>query len=105
MSYPTKKLEKTDLKILALVKAMYKRGCTFAKNKDEISRMLVIHTFDNAVEMILKLLLKIEGTKPIKNKKDFGFHDLIDAVYKDGALKIQIEGLHEQRNRIHHHTD
>ncbi len=105
MTYPTKKLGETDLKILALVKAMYKRGCAFTKNNGEISRMLAVHIFDNAVEMILKLLLKTEGIKPIKNKKDFGFHDLTDAVYKEGVLKIQIEGLHEQRNRIHHHAD
>lgn len=105
MTRPTKKLGETDLKILTLIKAMYKRGCTFAKNKDEISRMLAIHAFDNAVEMTLKLLVKIKDSRPIKNKKDFGFYDLTNSVYKEGVLKIQIEGLHEQRNRIHHHAD
>ena len=104
MIHPTKKLGEVDLKILVLAKAMYLRGCSFVNNKDEISRMLAIHTFDNAIEIVLKLLAKIRNIVPTK-KDRWEFYDLLEKTYKDGVLKIQISELHQQRNQVHHAGD
>lgn len=103
-NWPTKKLGETDLKVLALAKAMYFRGCDFTKCKDEISKMLAIHTFDNTIEMALKLLAKIKEVSP-KNKDHWEFYELLEKTYKDGPFKDQIGALHQQRNRVHHASD
>ena len=72
MIWPTKKLGDNDVKILVLTKAIFMRGCDFAQNKDEVGRMLAIHTFDNTVEMTLKLIAKIRGAiSPQKDNWEF----------------------------------
>lgn len=105
-SYSTKKLgEISTTRQLVLAKAMFLNGCSHAQNKDEISRMLAIHVFDNATEMILKLMaMKVKLDLP-KRKKDWDFYDLLIGVLKDYPMRSQIQGLHEQRNRVHHHAD
>ena len=103
MTWPTKKIGETDLKILVLAKAMFVRGCDFAQNKDEISRMLAIHTFDNVVEMILNLVA--EDDKLSKDGRKINFHNLLDASGLDGTTKNQLSGLHDQRNPVQHHAD
>lgn len=105
MPYPTKKLGETDLKILVLSKAMYLRGCNFTKSKDEISRMLAIHTFDNAAEIGLKLLAKVRIIAPQRGKDRWEFYDLLEKAYAEGIFKDQISALHQQRNRVHHAGD
>jgi len=105
MTWPTKKLGKIDLRILILAKTMYIRGGGFARNKDEIGKMLAIHTFDNAVEMVLKLLARVKNISPQKGKERWEFYDLLKNVYGDGVFKDQIDALHQQRNRVHHAGD
>jgi len=105
MNWPTKKLGKTDLRILVLAKAMYMRGCVFADDKDEISRMLAIHTFDNTAEVVLRLLAKVKNITPEKTRGRWEFHDLLRKVCDEEVFKDQIDALHQQRNRVHHAGD
>lgn len=105
MTLSTKKLGAVDLRTLVLAKAMYSHGCNFARHKDEISRMLAVHTFDNAVEMILKLLARVKNISSQKTKDRWEFYDLLKELYGNGAFKDQIDALHQQRNRVHHAGD
>lgn len=105
MTWPTKNLGTMDLRTLVLAKAMYSQGCNFARRKDEISRMLAIHTFDNVAEMILKLLARVKNISPQKTKDRWGFYDLLKEAYGEGAFKDQIDALHHQRNQVHHAGD
>lgn len=102
-NWQTKKLEHDGIKILVLAKAMFLRGCDFAGNKNEIDRMLAIHTFDNVVEMILNLIA--EDSKLQKGNRKNNFHDLIEASGLDNTTKTQLSGLHNQRNPTQHHAD
>jgi len=102
-TWPTKKLGDNDVRILVLAKAMFIRGCDFAQNKDEISRMLAIHVFDNVVEMILNLVAG--GDKLPKDKRKINFYNLLEASRLDGTTKSQLSGLHDQRNPVQHHAD
>ena len=103
MTWPTKKLGDVELRILVLAKAMFMWGCDFARNKDEISRMLAIHAFDNTVEMILNLV--VESDKLPKDKRKINFHNLLEESGLDGTTKRQLSGLHDQRNPAQHHAD
>ncbi|MDP3948517.1 MAG: hypothetical protein Q8Q17_01055, partial [bacterium] len=100
---PTKKLGEENLKILVLAKAMFWRGCEFIHNTDGISRMLAMHNFDNALEIVLKQVAEKKGIKPGK-EWEWKFSDLLKCLDND-TQKLQINGLHKQRNLIQHHGD
>lgn len=91
------------IKRLVLAKKIYLHGCSHAFNKDLVSRMLAIHNFDNAVEIILKCVAEKEKIKP--KGKYYNFGDLLKGLKKYPYFKTQIEGLHAQRNLIQHQGD
>ena len=103
MTWSTKKSGELDMRVLILIKAMYLRGCAFTRNKDEISRMLAVHIFDNVVEIGLKLLAKAKEIAPKKDRWEF--YDLLKKAYTDGVFKDQVSALHKQRNSVHHAGD
>lgn len=105
MNWPTNKLGEANTKVLILAKSLYLHGCDFAKSQDEINRLLAVHAFDNAVEIMLKAIATKKNIQVPSGKKDWGFYDLTDKVAAESQYKIQIEGLHEQRNRAQHHAD
>lgn len=102
----TKKTGKiSTIRQLVLAKEMFLIGYSHAQNTDEISRMIAIHAFDNSLEMILKLKAIKIGLNMPKGKKDWDFYDLLIGTLKDHPMRNQIQGLHEQRNRVHHSAD
>ena len=90
------------IKRLVLAKKLYLHGCYHAKEIDQISRMLAIHHFDNAVEIVLKCIATKQGIEP--ERKYFSFEELLDKI-KDLPLKEEIRNLHSLRNHVQHSGD
>ncbi len=92
--------EKRDSEIrrLVLAKMLYLHGCTHASRKDDVSRMLAIHHFDSAVEMVLRCVATKRGIK--SGKKTLYFEDFLQKI-DDVPLKDQMSGLHKLRNAVH----
>jgi len=89
----------SDVKRLVLAKSLYLHGCTHASNKDNVSRMVAIHHFDNAIEMVLKCAVVKKGKKPAKY-----FEDLLEQA-GDLTLSEQMSSLHRLRNNVQHAAD
>lgn len=88
---------------LVLAKSLFLYGCKHSVNKDEISRMLAIHNFDHAVEIVLKCIAE---KKKIKSKrKYYNFEELLNGIKKYPHFKTHIRGLHDQRNLVQHQGD
>jgi len=85
-----------------LAKMLYLHGCTHASRKDSVSRMLAIHHFDNAIEMVLRCAATAQGSK--SGKKQLYFEDLLEEV-DEMPLKGQLRGLHRVRNAVQHQGD
>lgn len=92
----------SEIRQLVLAKSLYLHGCSHASCKDSVSRMLAIHHFDNAVEMVLKCMAAKRGITP--EKRYFYFEELLDKV-SDLPLKEQVRGLHQVRNIVQHQGD
>jgi len=92
----------SEVKRLVLAKSLYLHGCSHASCKDNISRMLAIHHFDNAVEIVLKCVAAKQGITP--EKKYFHFEELLNKV-SDLPLREQMRGLHQVRNIVQHQGD
>ena len=93
---------RVGIRRLVLAKSIFLHGCTHAKEADEISRMLAIHHFDNAVEITLKCVASQQGIAP--DKRVFDFEELLRKI-PNLPLKDQIRGLHESRNTVQHQGD
>jgi hypothetical protein len=92
----------SEIRRLLLAKTLYLHGCTHASRKDNVSRMLAIHHFDNTVEMVLKCVATKKGIRP--ERKHFYFGELLGKI--DGLpLEEQMKGLHEVRNIVQHQGD
>lgn len=94
--------QNSEVRRLILAKMLYLHGCTHASRKDTVSRMLAIHHFDNAVEMVLKCIATKRGIK--LEKRRLYLEDLLQAI-DDLPLKEQMRGLHEVRNVVQHQGD
>lgn len=92
----------SEIKRLVLAKSLYLHGCTHATNKDNVSRMVAIHHFDNAVEIVLRCVTTRQGVK--SKKKQLYFEELLQAN-DDLPLKEQMRGLHRARNAVQHQGD
>jgi hypothetical protein len=102
-----KKSKNLDIRRLILAKKLYLHGCSHSFKKDEISRMLAIHNFDNAIEMILKCIATKYNIVS-SSKREFKFKDLWDEIQKKDInlpLKDQLFCLHDQRNIVQHQGD
>lgn len=93
--------KKNVLAQLVLIKALFRRGSEFARSIDAISRMLAIHTFDNAVEMMLVTIAAHQGKEP--RRPSPSVPELLNLV--NPALKKQLLDLHQRRNGVHHGGD
>ena len=91
-----------EIRRLVLAKMLYLHGCTHTCCKDTVSRMLAVHHFDNAVEMILRCAETNRDTD--SGKKQLYFEDLLHRM-GDVPLKEQMQGLHRLRNAVQHHGD
>jgi hypothetical protein len=96
------KQKNSEIRRLVLAKMLYLHGCTHASRKDTVSRMLAIHHFDNAVEMVLRCVATKRGTK--SRKKQLYFEELLEEI-DDVPLKEQMSGLHRVRNAVQHQGD
>ncbi len=94
--------QNSEVRRLILAKMLYLHGCTHASRKDSVSRMLAIHHFDNAVEMVLRCAITKRGTKSKKTR--LYFEDLLQEI-EGVPLKEQMRGLHEVRNGVQHQGD
>lgn len=89
----------SEIKRLVLAKSLYLHGCTHATNKDNVSRMVAIHHFDNAIEMVLKCAVAKKDKKPERY-----FEGLLGQV-RDLTLSEQMRKLHRLRNDVQHAGD
>ncbi len=89
----------SEIRRLVLAKRLYLHGCTHASRADSVSRMLAIHHFDNAIEMVLKGVATKQGIEP--KKKYFYFDELLKEI-NELPLKEQMRNLHELRNSVQH---
>ena len=90
---------------LILAKQLYLVGCKHAFNKNKINRMLAIHHFDNAVEIILKCIAsKFNITS---KRKYFYFEELIESIKKKRRIPYEdeIKSLHDLRNVVQHNAE
>lgn len=94
--------QNSEIRILALAKMLYLHGCTHVSRKDTVSRMLAIHHFDNAVEMVLRCAATKRGIK--SGKKQLYFEDFLLEI-AEVPLKEQMRGLHRVRNAVQHQGD
>ena len=91
-----------EIRKLVLAKSLYLHGCSHASGNDSVSRMLALHHFDNAIEMVLKSMAAKRGITP--GGKYFNFKELLQKV-GDVPLKEQVRSLHEVRNMVQHQGD
>jgi HEPN domain-containing protein len=89
----------SEVKLLILAKALYLHGCTHASQKDAVSRMVAVHHFDNAVEMVLKCAVVRKGKQP-----KMYFEQLLGQL-AEFPLKEQMRSLHRLRNNVQHAGD
>lgn len=89
----------SETRRLVLAKSLYLHGCTHGSRKDNVSRMLAIHHFDNAVEIVLRCVVTKQDIR--SKKKYLYFEDLLDEI-DDLPLKEQMRGLHRARNGVQH---
>lgn len=92
----------SEIRILVLAKMLYLHGCTHASRKDTVSRMLAVHHFDNAVEMVLRCAATKRGIK--SGKKQLYVEDFLQEI-AEVPLKEQMRGLHRVRNVVQHQGD
>jgi len=75
----------SEIKRLVLAKGIYRHGCWHAMNKDEISRILAVHHFDFAVEIVLRCLAT--KYKVLKSpRQELTFKKLWEEIVKKGAI-------------------
>jgi len=108
------KNSKNEIRKLVLAKKLFLHGCDHSFQKDAISRMIAIHNFDNAIEMVLdcvvtKFNLVLNGKSDKKSKKYWGFHDYLNAIKSSNKVKLplenQIKELRDIRNGVQHRGD
>lgn len=106
-----KQVDSITFRLLVLAKRLYLHGCVHASNKDEISKMIAIHNFDNAIEFILKCLAT-QYTKIKSAKDEFKFKDLWNEInialpssLDPLPFEDQIKALHDLRNGVQHAGD
>ena len=92
----------SEIRQLVLAKSLFLHGCSHATCKDSVSRMLAIHHFDNAIEMVLKCVATKRGIT--QKGKYFYFEELLQKV-SDVPLREQVRGLHQARNIVQHQGD
>lgn len=101
--------ESDQAKRLMLAKKLYLHGYQHSFIRDEISRMLAVHNFDNTIELILRILADMSRAE--YNSYKVGFPTLLKHArsfykYKSNNKALPLEGeiiqLHMLRNTIQH---
>lgn len=92
----------SEIRKLVLAKSLYLHGCTHASRTDSVSRMLAIHHFDNAIEMVLKGVAIEQGIEP---KGQYFYLDELLNKINELPLKEQMRTLHKVRNIVQHQSD
>lgn len=95
-----------EMKRLVLAKKLYLHGCSHASNRDEVSRMLAIHHFDIAVDMILDCIITKHKISLKEGRSTFWSKwDTITRKIGGLTLRAQMERLHGLRNMIQHNGE
>lgn len=102
-----KESQNPEIRRLVLAKKLYLHGCNHASKRDQVSRMLAIHHFDNAVEIVLKCVIT-KYRVVSSSKQEYRFKELWSNIVKQGVnlpLKDQMFALHDLRNLVQHQRD
>ncbi len=91
--------EPNQIRQLVLAKSLYLHGCTHALRRDDVSRMVAVHHFDNAIEMVLRCAAIKRGKRPKE------YLEALLGQLDDLALIEQMRSLHRLRNAIQHSGD
>ena len=97
-------MSEIELRKLSLAKYIFLHGCSHANNRDRISRMLAIHHFDFAIEMILKTIA-LKHNIVLSSKKDPRFKEMWNQIQNQDIklpLKNEMFALHDERNQVQH---
>ena len=97
-------MTESELRKLILAKSVFLHGCIHANAKDEVSRMLAIHHFDFAVEMILRCIATKYNIVS-SSRQEFHFKDLWNEIVRKDVklpLKSRMFELHDVRNLVQH---
>ena len=94
-------MSEVEIRRLILAKYLFLHGCSHSLCDDNVSRMLAIHHFDNAVEMVLKCI----ATKRQHRLGKYPRFDQLANKMKDIPLIDQVRGLHDVRNIVQHQGD
>lgn len=102
------KIDQATEKRLVYVKALYVHAQQHAKSEAEFDRMIAVHHFDNAVELMLKCIATKENID-FGRRRQINFPTMWDEVDKklrerNSSLpnKIEIQRLHDFRGDIQH---
>lgn len=106
-------VDPTMFRRLVLAKRLYLHGCVHAANKDDISKMIAIHNFDNSIEFILKCLATKYGVYDRIKRLELYFHDLWNEINNEIKCKCKsklpyrkiMKDLHNLRNTVQHQGD
>lgn len=107
MTIDIEEKKNSEIRRLVLAKKLYLHGCSHAGAKDKVSRMLAIHHFDNAVEIVLKCVATKCGVIS-SSKQEYRFKDLWNEIVQRDVnlpLKDQMFSLHDLRNFVQHQGD
>ena len=97
-------MTESELRKLILAKSVFLHGCIHANAKDEVSRMLAIHHFDFAVEMILRCIATKYNIVS-SSRQEFHFKDLWNEIVRKDVklpLKSRMFELQDVRNLVQH---
>jgi len=90
-------MSEIETRKLTLVKSIFLHGCDHSYREDPISRMLAVHHFDFAIEMMLKCIAEeLSLSMRRKNNKYPDFPALIDEIEK----KLSKVGYHLPRDKL-----
>jgi hypothetical protein len=102
-----REISDSHLRRLIVAKTLFIHGIHHAHLRDQLSRMLSIHHFDNAVEVVLRLLADLSGEKYEENNFNSILTVATRAYQRDTQQSVipeesEILELHKLRNRIQH---
>jgi hypothetical protein len=101
----------TALRKLLLAKQLYFHGLEHSYNSGVLDKMIAIHNFHNAIEIVLKTIILHFDIRP-ENQLDIKFQEMIGAINKHKVFKEkdlvlpyqrEILNLNQHRNLIQHH--
>lgn len=99
-------VDEATQKRLIYVKALYLHGQQHAKSDAEFDRMIALHHFDNAVELLLKCIAINENASIGRNVSFPNLWDEVERKLRQRGIslqkRIEMQQLHDSRSDIQH---